>query len=85
MGVRLGREVGYSTRQQRAIAPNTHLAFVTEGILLRSLVKDRALLQYSCVIIDEAHERGVMTDLILGLLRETVALRKDVKVSLWLT
>lgn len=81
MGVVLGGKVGVKTRTVALVSANTHLGFVTDGILLRTIVSDRALSKYGCVIIDEAHERGINVDLILVLLKKTLTLRKDLKVG----
>lgn len=56
------------------------MQFVTDGILLRELMSDPLLEAYSVVIIDEAHERSVNTDLIVGLLRKIAEIRKDLRI-----
>lgn len=85
MGVVLGQEVGYQIRGDYMIDKHkpkkTRLAYMTEGILLRQLSLDRNLTAYSCVVIDEAHERTVDLDLLLALLKQVIRRRKDLKVS----
>ena len=61
--------VGYSVRFDNSTSPSTKIKYVTEGMLLQELLHDPALKQYSAVIVDEVHERGVNVDLILGFLR----------------
>ncbi|KAL3087235.1 hypothetical protein niasHT_016655 [Heterodera trifolii] len=80
MMCRLGDAVGYSVRFDECISARTHIKFVTDGILLRELMSDPLLQAYSVVIVDEAHERSVNTDLIIGFLRKIVAIRDDLRV-----
>ncbi|SCU83181.1 LAME_0C04258g1_1 [Lachancea meyersii CBS 8951] len=80
-GCRLGDRVGYSVRFDNKSNVRTKLKYLTDGMLLREIMLDRFLSDYSCVIIDEAHERTILTDLILGFLRElTCGPRPDLKV-----
>ncbi len=77
MGTPLGSsspasKVGYSVRFDRSISPSTRIVFLTEGMLLQELLRDPWLRQYSAVIVDEVHERGVNVDLVLGFLRRLV-------------
>lgn len=70
MQVPLGKEVGYSIRFEDVTDSEcTKLKFVTDGILLRETLLDDTLDKYSCVIIDEAHERSLNTDILLGFSR----------------
>jgi len=62
-------KVGYSVRFDDSTSPSTRIKFVTEGILLQEMLKDAALRDYSCIIVDEVHERSVNVDLILGFLK----------------
>src|SRR4029453_2092268 len=62
MDVELGRQVGYQVRFEDAIAPETRIAFVTEGILLRWLQDDPTLAQAGAVLFDEFHERNLLSD-----------------------
>ncbi len=84
MGVVLGEEVGYKIGNDRKFNENskkTRLVYLTEGVLLQQLVSDRKLSAYAGIIIDEAHERTVETDLLLALLKKVLRSRKDLKVS----
>ena len=69
--------VGYQVRHDVAsVGTATRVKFVTEGVLLREATEDVLLRKYSCVVLDEAHERGVNVDLLLGLLSRVVPLRE---------
>lgn len=81
MGVVLGEEVGYKVRNDQRASKKTRLAYLTEGVLLRQLGTDKNLSAYSCVIIDEAHERTMDLDLLLSLLKKVIKRRQDFKVS----
>ncbi|MDR7082785.1 ATP-dependent helicase HrpB [Arthrobacter ginsengisoli] len=76
-GSRLGDRVGYTVRGERQAGPGTLIEFVTPGILLNRLLADPGLETASAVILDEVHERGLDTDLLLGLLTEVRQLRGD--------
>ena len=65
-GMDLGSEVGYHIRHDRRLSNKTRLVFSTDGILLREIQSDFVLNQYSAIVIDEAHERNVNTDVLLG-------------------
>jgi hypothetical protein len=70
--------VGYQVRYDAGtVGAGTRLKFVTDGVLLREIAGDLLLRQYSVIIIDEAHERGVNSDVLLGLLSRAVGLRND--------
>ncbi|KAH3661408.1 hypothetical protein OGAPHI_006815 [Ogataea philodendri] len=71
-GCVLGREVGYSVRFNNVSNKRTKLKYITDGMLLRELMLDPMLSRYSTVIIDEAHERTILTDLLLGFLKDLV-------------
>eukprot|EP00879_Flechtneria_rotunda_P012406 GHRR01012955.1.p1 GENE.GHRR01012955.1~~GHRR01012955.1.p1 ORF type:complete len:1206 (+),score=437.88 GHRR01012955.1:239-3856(+) len=79
-GVRLGEEVGYSIRFEDCTSPQTEMKYMTDGMLLRECLLDDMLSQYSVVILDEAHERTIHTDVLFGLLKEVVQKRKDFKL-----
>lgn len=81
MHVKLGEEVGYSVRFDDKTNPEkTVIKYMTEGILLREILADNTLSEYSCIIIDEAHERSLNTDILLGLFKGLLAKRRDLKL-----
>jgi len=80
MDVKLGREVGYSVRFDDNTSDATKLRYMTDGMLLREAMTDPELSRYSCIIIDEAHERTLSTDILLGLLKLLVVRRPDLKL-----
>ncbi|MGL3805183.1 ATP-dependent helicase HrpB [Paeniglutamicibacter sp. R2-26] len=76
-GTPLGTRVGFSVRGERQAGEDTLVEFVTPGILLRRLLADPGLEGIDAVVIDEVHERGLETDLLVGMLREVHELRGD--------
>lgn len=64
--------VGYSVRFDSNVSPSTRVKFLTDGMLLQELARDPWLTEYSCVVVDEVHERGVNVDLVLGFLRRLI-------------
>mmetsp|Transcript_14507 Transcript_14507/g.12314 ORF Transcript_14507/g.12314 Transcript_14507/m.12314 type:complete len:143 (+) Transcript_14507:229-657(+) len=80
MDVVLGEEVGYSIRFENKTNQNTILTYLTDGMLLREAMNDPMLEKYSIIILDEAHERGLNTDVLFGLLKEVLKERKDLKL-----
>ncbi|WP_434223345.1 ATP-dependent RNA helicase HrpA [Xenorhabdus bakwenae] len=76
----LGSTVGYKVRFNDQVSENTLVKLMTDGILLAELQQDRLLLQYDTLIIDEAHERSLNIDFILGYLRQLLPKRPDLKV-----
>ncbi|KAK9456145.1 P-loop containing nucleoside triphosphate hydrolase protein [Dipodascopsis uninucleata] len=80
MDVSLGEEVGYSIRFEDNTSPKTILKYMTDGMLLREAMNDPNLERYSCVILDEAHERTLATDILMGLLKEVALRRPDLKI-----
>ncbi|GAB4098965.1 ATP-dependent helicase HrpB [Sinomonas halotolerans] len=76
-GTRLGERVGYTVRGERHTGPETLVEFVTPGVLLRRLLADPGLDGVAAVVLDEVHERGLETDLLVGMLAEVRALRGD--------
>ncbi|CAG9766149.1 unnamed protein product [Ceutorhynchus assimilis] len=80
MGTTLGDEVGYAIRFEDCTSENTVIKYMTDGILLRESLREPDLDHYSAVIMDEAHERSLSTDVLFGLLREIVARRHDLKL-----
>lgn len=80
-GCNVGTEVGYSVRFDNCTSKRTVLKYLTDGMLLRELMMHKDLNEYGVVIIDEAHERTVLTDLILGFLKSLIrGPRPDLKV-----
>ena len=85
MGVILGEEVGYQIGGDKRVDKHekkTRIAFMTEGVLLRKQASDKDLSEYACIIIDEAHERTVETDILMAMLKKILRRRKDLKVTL---
>ena len=80
MDVTLGEEVGYSIRFEDMTGPKTMLKYMTDGMLLREAMNDHNLMRYSTIILDEAHERTLATDIMMGLLKEVVQRRPDLKL-----
>ncbi|KAJ2359466.1 Pre-mRNA-splicing factor ATP-dependent RNA helicase PRP16 [Coemansia erecta] len=80
MDVKLGEEVGYAIRFEDCTSKRTRLKYMTDGVLLRETLTRRDLAQYSAIIMDEAHERTLNTDVLLGLLKQIVATRLDLKL-----
>ena len=76
----LGDLVGYKVRFNDQISDNTQIKLMTDGILLAEIQTDRFLNQYSCLIIDEAHERSLNNDFILGYLKQLLPRRRDLKL-----
>ena len=81
MDVEFGKEVGYTIRFEDFTTPNkTILKYLTDGMLLREAMIDPLLSKYACIILDEAHERTLATDLLMGLIKELLPKRPDLKV-----
>ncbi|KAE8415124.1 P-loop containing nucleoside triphosphate hydrolase protein [Aspergillus pseudocaelatus] len=80
LDVKLGEEVGYSIRFEDMTSPKTCLKYMTDGMLLREAMNDHNLNRYSTIILDEAHERTMATDVLMGLLKEVVQRRPDLKI-----
>ncbi|MEM8923804.1 MAG: ATP-dependent RNA helicase HrpA [Actinomycetota bacterium] len=76
----LGETVGYTVRFNDRVGENTRVRLMTDGILLAEIPRDRNLSRYDTIIIDEAHERSLNIDFILGYLRQLLPRRPDLKV-----
>ncbi|KAF9267419.1 P-loop containing nucleoside triphosphate hydrolase protein [Marasmius fiardii PR-910] len=84
MAARVGHElsltsskVSHQVRYDVTVSPNTSIKFMTEGVLLKELAGDFLLTKYSVIILDEAHERNINTDILIGVLSRVVKLRED--------
>jgi pre-mRNA-splicing factor ATP-dependent RNA helicase DHX15/PRP43 len=80
MDVTIGEEVGYSIRFEDCTSPKTILKYMTDGMLLREAMTDPKLQRYSAIILDEAHERTLATDILMGLIKKIAKARKDLKI-----
>jgi pre-mRNA-splicing factor ATP-dependent RNA helicase DHX15/PRP43 len=80
LDVILGEEVGYSIRFEDCFSNKTLIKYMTDGMLLREAILDPLLNNYSIVILDEAHERTIATDILFGLMKEILPKRKDLKL-----
>ncbi|KAH8105458.1 P-loop containing nucleoside triphosphate hydrolase protein [Cristinia sonorae] len=81
MDVPLGKQVGYSIRFEDMTEPGTtFLKYMTDGMLLREAMHDPDLTRYSTIILDEAHERTMATDILMGLLKALSRRRDDLKI-----
>ncbi|CAI5745478.1 unnamed protein product [Peronospora destructor] len=80
MDVHLGQEVGYTIRFEDVTCQRTKLRFLTDGMLLQHAMSDPLLSTYSTILLDEAHERTLGTDILFGLLKEVLPKRPDLKV-----
>jgi ATP-dependent RNA helicase DHX8/PRP22 len=79
-GCKLGEEVGYCIRFDDTTSPRTIIKYMTDGMLLREILLDANLTRYSVIILDEAHERTVSTDVLFGLCKEALKKRPDLKL-----
>lgn len=78
LGVRLGKEVGFQVRYDKKIGENCSIKFMTDGILLREVQNDILLRRYSVLILDEAHERSLNTDILIGMLSRVIRTRQKI-------
>ncbi len=79
-GCRLGEEVGYAIRFEDCTGPETVIKYMTDGMLLREILVDEQLVSYSVIMLDEAHERTIHTDVLFGLLKGLVKRRPDLRL-----
>ncbi|KAL8927749.1 MAG: hypothetical protein Q9208_002164 [Pyrenodesmia sp. 3 TL-2023] len=80
VGCKLGEEVGYSIRFEDVTSEKTQIKFLTDGLLLREALADPLLSRYSVIMVDEAHERSLSTDILLGVLKKICKRRTDLRV-----
>eukprot|EP01091_Cochliopodium_minus_P019661 TRINITY_DN8341_c0_g1_i1.p1 TRINITY_DN8341_c0_g1~~TRINITY_DN8341_c0_g1_i1.p1 ORF type:complete len:675 (-),score=205.85 TRINITY_DN8341_c0_g1_i1:87-2111(-) len=80
LDVKLGDEVGYTIRFEDMSSEKTKIKFLTDGMLLREAMLDNQLKNYSVVMLDEAHERTLATDVLFGLMKEIIKKRDDLKM-----
>ncbi|CAK4031706.1 pre-mRNA-splicing factor ATP-dependent RNA helicase cdc28 [Lecanosticta acicola] len=80
IGVKVGNEVGYAIRFEDATSDKTALKYMTDGMLLREFLTEPDLGGYSCLMIDEAHERTLHTDILFGLVKDIARGRPDLKL-----
>ncbi|KAL7414009.1 P-loop containing nucleoside triphosphate hydrolase protein [Mrakia frigida] len=80
MGSVLGDEVGYTIRFEDKSSPSTKIKYLTDGMLFRETMLDPLLQKYSVIMIDEAHERGAYTDLLLGILKKIRRKRPELRI-----
>ena len=80
MEVELGEQVGYTVRFDDKTSKNTLIKYVTDGLLLKEATTDHTLKKYQIIIIDEAHERTLATDILFGFLKELMEKRKELKL-----
>ncbi|MGJ9425032.1 ATP-dependent RNA helicase HrpA [Nesterenkonia halotolerans] len=80
LGTSVGRDIGYQVRFNSEVSGATAVKLMTDGILLAEIQRDPQLSRYSAIIIDEAHERSLNIDVILGYLRRVLPTRPDLKV-----
>ncbi|KAJ3057431.1 DEAH-box ATP-dependent RNA helicase prp43, partial [Rhizophlyctis rosea] len=80
LDVELGKQVGYSIRFEDCTSHETVLKYMTDGMLLREAMTDPMLERYSAIMLDEAHERTLSTDILMGLLKKIAENRKDLKI-----
>jgi len=80
MDVGLGQEVGYTIRFEDCSSAKTILKYQTDGMLLREAMSDPHLDSYQIVLLDEAHERTLATDILMGVLKEVIKQRSDLKL-----
>ncbi|KAL2833566.1 P-loop containing nucleoside triphosphate hydrolase protein [Aspergillus pseudoustus] len=80
VGCKLGAEVGYTIRFEDCTSPETKIKYMTDGMLQREVLLDPDLKKYSVIMLDEAHERTIATDVLFGLLKKTLRRRPDLRL-----
>lgn len=80
MGCKLGQEVGYSIRFEDNTSEQTIIKYMTDGMMLREFMLEPDLKSYSVIIIDEAHERSMHTDILITLIKDLAIERPELKI-----
>ncbi|OHF00370.1 helicase associated domain-containing protein [Colletotrichum orchidophilum] len=80
VGCEIGQEVGYAIRFEDLTSAQTHIKFMTDGLLIREALVDPLLTRYSVIMVDEAHERSISTDILLGLLKKILKKRPELRI-----
>jgi len=80
VGCLIGEEVGYAIRFEDCTSEDTVIKYMTDGMLLREALLDDMMSQYSVIMLDEAHERTIHTDVLFGLLKKCCSKRKDLRI-----
>lgn len=80
VGTTLGSVVGYTIRFEDVTGPETKIRYMTDGVLVRESLMDKDLDSYSVIIMDEAHERALNTDVLFGILKQVARRRSDIKL-----
>ncbi|CAN0388716.1 unnamed protein product, partial [Discosporangium mesarthrocarpum] len=78
-GCQVGEEVGYSIRFEDRTGPATRIKYMTDGVLVREFLEDPVLSRYGMIMLDEAHERSINTDILFGLLKRALGVREDLR------
>ena len=78
--VKLGNEVGYAIRFEDCTSDKTRIKYCTDGVLLREILNENGLDKYSVIIMDEAHERSLNTDILFGVFKKILSERQDLKL-----
>jgi len=76
LGTEVGETVGFKVRFDKQVSDKTKITFLTDGYLMMDAIRNKTFDEYSVIIVDEAHERSVETDVVLSLLRNAQTLRK---------
>lgn len=80
VGCKIGKQVGYTIRFEDKTSDDTVIQYMTDGMLLRACLTDPMLQGYSCLMIDEAHERTIATDVLFGIIKDVAKARPDLKL-----
>lgn len=80
MNVDLGTLVGYAIRFEDCTSKETLIKYMTDGVLLRESLQDPDLEKYSVIVMDEAHERSLNTDVLFGILKKVAQRRRDIRI-----